>query len=880
MAFAAPQRDLYWQVDTTLPGGIGTYVDSALPTHDADFLLTVECSAYPGEVYSSADGTSASPQVGTIYGYPVVRVDQQPWLLAWPAASTLTFTLTYVPTGLSMTNMPPLPAEQIVVTVPAGSAPAFFGDVFGGGLASWDITEILEEPVTDTYTYNAMLTASDSGAYAFSGPQTGTTGTMLTSGPLTEAVNPLIGTYTVTAAPPAGWQWVNTTVELIADDFVAGAREDFVYTAADVFVLEEIPDTFTYNLYVNGPDGYAVTGPAPGVTDYMATDDVLADLLGEYTIEAAPTGFHWMVNPILVTEDMFTLQAPAKAGLRSSGAKEDFVYNATIEFVLEEDYVPTYTVNMTTVPAGYITPATLGPVTDPADIYGTYTPTDVSTTGYWTPASLTIDADTEWVADGDDWVFNQEFVWTEVDSYTYNAMLEASDGMAYAFTGPQNGTTGVMMTSGPLLEPVNPLIGIYTVTDPPPAGFEWVNTTVELTADDFMMPAKEDFVYSAYGLFQLQQGQELLNYTVIVSAENFLAYSVTGPVSGTTTYSGSSTNVNTLLGDYTITSPPPAGFLWVATTITVGAGDFVYYDEDTRICIVQFQLEEELQPITYTLNIAIDDTVFPGGPYTINGNPYVTSIVDNDDQVNDLLGDYLISDPPAGYHWEVNPITVADGDFVGNVASIEFVLVEDEPGNPVVLASFTATLTGQFYVQLSWTSQSESQMMGYRVYRNTSAEQNSAMLIDHPMIPATNTSTTQNYTVVDEDVLIGQTYYYWLEAVDYNSSSFHGPVSVTVTGNVPPVLPEVTEMYNAYPNPFKANGSTNIEVSLKAGDTGTLTIYNVIGQIVKTVNLTEGNHMVTWNGRDSRGNACGSGIYFYKLSTQTMNQTKKMVIVK
>jgi hypothetical protein len=171
-------------------------------------------------------------------------------------------------------------------------------------------------------------------------------------------------------------------------------------------------------------------------------------------------------------------------------------------------------------------------------------------------------------------------------------------------------------------------------------------------------------------------------------------------------------------------------------------------------------------------------------------------------------------------------------------------------------------------------------MMGYRVYRNTSAEQSTSELIDNPMIPATNTSTTQNYTVVDDDVLIGQTYYYWLEAVDYNSSSFHGPVSVTVTGNVPPVLPEVTTMRNAYPNPFKANGSTNIEVSLKAGDTGTLTIYNVQGQLVKTVSLTEGNHMVNWNGRDSRGNACGSGIYFYKLSTQSMNQTKKMVIVK
>ena len=87
-------------------------------------------------------------------------------------------------------------------------------------------------------------------------------------------------------------------------------------------------------------------------------------------------------------------------------------------------------------------------------------------------------------------------------------------------------------------------------------------------------------------------------------------------------------------------------------------------------------------------------------------------------------------------------------------------------------------------------------------------------------------------------------------------------------------------MRNAYPNPFAANGSTNIEVNLKAGENGTVTIYNVLGQTVRTFSVSEGNHMINWNGRDSKGNACGSGIYFYKLSTPSMNVTKKMVIVK
>jgi len=209
---------------------------------------------------------------------------------------------------------------------------------------------------------------------------------------------------------------------------------------------------------------------------------------------------------------------------------------------------------------------------------------------------------------------------------------------------------------------------------------------------------------------------------------------------------------------------------------------------------------------------------------------------------------------------------------------LDEIILYEETNVPVELSSFTATITAENDVQLSWKTQSESQMVGYRVYRGTADEQSGATLIDHPLIPATNTSTTQDYTVVDNDVVIGTTYYYWLEAVDYASSAFHGPVSVTVNGNVPPVLPEVTSMRNAYPNPFRA--SANIEVGIKAGETGSLTIYNVAGQVVKSFQAGEGVHNLSWDGRDSTGKACGSGIYFYQLNTPSFNQTRKMMYLK
>lgn len=208
------------------------------------------------------------------------------------------------------------------------------------------------------------------------------------------------------------------------------------------------------------------------------------------------------------------------------------------------------------------------------------------------------------------------------------------------------------------------------------------------------------------------------------------------------------------------------------------------------------------------------------------------------------------------------------------------IILGDMPHTPVELSSFTATVTSHNSVQLDWVSQSEANLMGYRVYRNENLHQNDSQLVTPILIPATNTSETQSYRFMDAEVEQGHTYHYWLEIVEPNSNNFFGPVSATVTMDTPPVFPEVTSMKNSYPNPFKMGGSVNIEVDIKAGESGTLTIFNIGGQAVRSVSLSEGSHNVTWNGKDASGKDCGSGIYFYKLSTPSLNQTNKMVIIK
>jgi hypothetical protein len=216
----------------------------------------------------------------------------------------------------------------------------------------------------------------------------------------------------------------------------------------------------------------------------------------------------------------------------------------------------------------------------------------------------------------------------------------------------------------------------------------------------------------------------------------------------------------------------------------------------------------------------------------------------------------------------------------GAKGSIPVVVIDPADTLPVTLSSFTAVPAASSFVALTWVTESESNMVGYRVYRGESNDPSYATLISPVMIDATNTSTQVTYRHEDREVNQNTTYYYWLESVSMSSSELHGPISATITGNVAPELPTATIISNAYPNPFRMGNDANIDVVLKAGESGIVTVYNIHGQSVKTFPVTQGTTKLTWNGRDSKGNVCGSGLYFYKLSTPSMNQTRKMVIIK
>ena len=454
---------------------------------------------------------------------------------------------------------------------------------------------------------------------------------------------------------------------------------------------------------------------------------------------------------------------------------------------------PTYTVNMSTNPEGYITPTTLGPTEDVTTIYGTYTPTPLPApaTGYWTPASLTIDENTQWTADGDNFVLNQEFVWTETYPTTYNLYVNGPDG--YAVTGPVSGTTDYVATNAD----VNALVGEYTIAAAP-EGYHWeVNPIVV---------APEDFVEELPGAKSVR-AQRIFNNTI----------------------------------EFVLVEDAPPAF-----TLTITAADAETNEPLVAHIYIDGVDSGYLTPYTFTEGVD-----YTPGVYTVVLDGYTDWIPESVTFPAVLTHDYTTN-------------------FIGTREQV----------TPVELSSFSATLTANLFVKLTWVSQTETNMVGYKVYRGTSANIADAEMLDIPMVPATNTSSSATYTVTDSNVLENNTYYYWLETIDYHETQFFGPTSVFVESVTPPVTNQ-TKIVKSGPNPFKIGDTYNIQLDVKTGETGTVTIYNVIGQVVRTYSVTGGsNQLVKWDGKDSRGNTCGSGIYFYKLSTPSVNQSKKIVVVK
>jgi len=91
------------------------------------------------------------------------------------------------------------------------------------------------------------------------------------------------------------------------------------------------------------------------------------------------------------------------------------------------------------------------------------------------------------------------------------------------------------------------------------------------------------------------------------------------------------------------------------------------------------------------------------------------------------------------------------------------------------------------------------------------------------------------------------------------------------------------ELRQNYPNPF--NPSTTIRYGIKTSGLVSIKVYNVAGQLVRTLvdefqGPKDGGHVAIWKGTNDNGAQVSSGVYYYRLTAPGFTDTKKMVLLK
>lgn len=94
-------------------------------------------------------------------------------------------------------------------------------------------------------------------------------------------------------------------------------------------------------------------------------------------------------------------------------------------------------------------------------------------------------------------------------------------------------------------------------------------------------------------------------------------------------------------------------------------------------------------------------------------------------------------------------------------------------------------------------------------------------------------------------------------------------------------LPKRYALENAFPNP--ANPQTTIQFSIPQGEYVKLQLFNMAGQLVKTLHegwVEAGTYKSVWDGMDEAGESMANGVYLYRLEAGTFSEAKKLSLLK
>jgi hypothetical protein len=95
------------------------------------------------------------------------------------------------------------------------------------------------------------------------------------------------------------------------------------------------------------------------------------------------------------------------------------------------------------------------------------------------------------------------------------------------------------------------------------------------------------------------------------------------------------------------------------------------------------------------------------------------------------------------------------------------------------------------------------------------------------------------------------------------------------------ILPLDFSMEQNYPNPF--NPSTTIKYTMADNALVTIKVYDITGQLVKTLingHQNPGAHTIQWNGKNNSNTNVASGLYFVEMVSGKFTKVNKMMLIR
>lgn len=190
-------------------------------------------------------------------------------------------------------------------------------------------------------------------------------------------------------------------------------------------------------------------------------------------------------------------------------------------------------------------------------------------------------------------------------------------------------------------------------------------------------------------------------------------------------------------------------------------------------------------------------------------------------------------------------------------------------------------------VKLYWRTETETNNVGFRIYRSEN-ELDFSLIADYKnfgeLAGKLNSATESSYTFEDAKVKLGKEYFYKISDVNLDKTeTIHEKVlRISLDSELENPIENLNyELRQNFPNPF--NPTTTIIFTLKKEGFTTLSVFNILGQRVKTVlseKLEKGNYEVNWNGTNENGSLVSNGIYYYKIESGNFTSILKMTLLK